>query len=257
MRGRNCRSYHSVPLARSPNVRVRKPASSGTPQEHEHALRDLPHRHVDTVGRQPQPARQHVEVEPAEERERDDLEHRVQRNQHRGQLAVAAREVVPDEHHRDAAGQAHDDQPRAVLGQIGQREPSEREHQGRAHQPVEHQRQAEHTPVGHHVAEARVLHLRQHRVHHQQQAERDRQAHGAHLHPVERVVEAGEQSAQQQPHHHRRADPHGQQAVECRQPPRRARFRSVVQPVSPLRRRSPTRLSRSRAAAADATPTAM
>ena len=68
--------------------------------------------------RQAEPAGQHRQVEPAEGPERDDLEDRVEGHEHRRGLAVAAGEVVPDDHHGDAAGQADDDQPGAVLGQV-------------------------------------------------------------------------------------------------------------------------------------------
>ena len=46
--------------------------------------------------------------------------------------------------------------------------------------------------AGDDVADAAVLHLGEHRVHHQQQPDRDRQADGVDLHPVESVVQVGE-----------------------------------------------------------------
>src|SRR5699024_9394674 len=62
-----------------------------------------------------------LQVEPAQGAERHDLEHRVDRHQYRGGLPVPARQVVPDEHHRDAPGESHDDQPGTKLGRSGKK----------------------------------------------------------------------------------------------------------------------------------------
>ena len=62
--------------------------------------------------------------------------------------------------------------------------------------------------------EAVVADLRQHRVHHDQQAERDRQRDAVDLDRAERVVQAGDHPAEQQADDHRDADPHRQEAVE-------------------------------------------
>jgi hypothetical protein len=66
-----------------------------------------------------EPTREQFEVEVAEQRVRRDLEDGVDGHEHRCQLAVAAGQVVPDEHHGDAPGKADDDQPRAVVGKVG------------------------------------------------------------------------------------------------------------------------------------------
>ena len=92
---------------------------------------------------EPEPVREDGQVEPAEHREHDDLEHRVDRHQHGGQLAAAVGEVVPDEDHRDAAGEAHDDQPGAQLGQVGEEHPGQGEHEQRADHPVQDQGEPE------------------------------------------------------------------------------------------------------------------
>ena len=76
------------------------------------------------------------------------------------------------------------------------------------------------------VAEFLVAHLRQHRIHHQQQAECDRQRDGTDSELVEAVVQARDQRAEPQAHSHRKPDPERQEAVEQREflqrrPPRR------------------------------------
>ncbi len=111
-------------------------------EEDQHRPRDLPDRDLEALGVEPEPARQQRQVEVAEERVGDDLEQRVERDEHGRALAVAAGEVVPDEHHRDAAGEADDDHPGAVGGLIGEKQPGEREHQQRAEDPVEPERGA-------------------------------------------------------------------------------------------------------------------
>ena len=187
-------------------------------QEDEHRPRDLPHRHVDRGLVEAEPTRKDLEVEVAEEAVRDDLEQRVERDEHHRGLAVAARKVVPDEHHRDATRETDDDQPGAVLGQIGQEHPRQGEHQRRTDDPVEHERRAEHAPVGGDMAEIAVADLGQHRIHHQQQTERDRQRHGVDLDVIQRVVQARERTTQTDPEQHRDADPHRQEPVQQREP---------------------------------------
>jgi len=100
--------------------------------------------------------------------EGDDLEDGVERDEDRGGLPVPAGEVVPDEDHRDAAGQADDDEAGAVLRQVGQQQPREGEHERGSEDPVEQDRHREQGPVAGDVPELVVADLRQHRVHHQQ-----------------------------------------------------------------------------------------
>ena len=183
-------------------------------QEDEHRPGDLPHRHVDRGLVETEPTRKDLQIEVSEEAVRDDLEHRVERDEHHGGLAVATREVSPDEHHRDATRESDDDQPGAVLGQIRQEHPREGEHQRRADDPVEHERSTEHAPIGGDVAEVAIADLGEHRVHHQQQAERDRQRHGVDLDVIQDVVQPRERAAETDPQEHRGADPHRQKPIQ-------------------------------------------
>ena len=74
---------------------------------------------------------------------RQDLEHRVERDEHGGELARAAGQRVPDEHHRDAAGEPDQHEAVAVRREIGEEEPRQREHDDRTDDPVEHERRAD------------------------------------------------------------------------------------------------------------------
>src|SRR5699024_11765709 len=66
----------------------REPRDQRYAEEDEHVEGDLPDRDVQTLGVEAEPAGEDREVEPAEERERDDLEDRVDRHQHGGGFAV-------------------------------------------------------------------------------------------------------------------------------------------------------------------------
>src|SRR5699024_9158062 len=104
-----------------------EPSDQGHSEEDEDIESDLTHRDLEPMCVQAEPARQDAEVEPAEDGEHDDLEDRVDRHQHRGRLAVAAGQVVPDHDHGDATGQTDDDEPGAVLGKVGQENPGQGE----------------------------------------------------------------------------------------------------------------------------------
>ena len=156
-------------------------------EEHEHRDQDGGDGEVGFGLREAEPAGQQVQVEPAQRRERDDLEHRVERDEDGGGLPVTAGQLVPDQHHRDAAGQPDDDQPGAVGGQVGQHQPGQGEHQRRAENPVQHQRAEQQPTIAGDPVELGVADLGQHRVHHQQQADRDRQADRADLDLVQVV----------------------------------------------------------------------
>jgi hypothetical protein len=135
-------------------------------EEDQHRLGDLPHGDVEPVGVEAEPAGQHVEVEPAEHREGDDLEHRVDRHEHRAELAVAAGQVVPDQHHRDAAGEADDDQPGAYSGRSGRNSQARANISAGPTSQFSTSDSAERPAVGELAADPAVLHLGQHRVHH-------------------------------------------------------------------------------------------
>ena len=113
------------------------------PRKNEHVPRNLPHRDVERRSRCPEPLRDLGQEEPAQHRVHQDLEDGVDRDQHGRDIAVAAGQLVPDQHHRDTAGQPDQDQPVAVGGLVRQERPGQPEHQQRANHPVQHHREAE------------------------------------------------------------------------------------------------------------------
>ncbi len=190
-------------------------------EEDQHRPRDLPDPDLEPLRVEAEPARQHRQVEVAEQRVGGDLEERVEDDEQRGAVAVASCEVVPDQHHRDAARQADDDHAGAVGGLVGEEQPGEREHEQRPDDPGQEERDTEELPVGDAVVldapQLLVAHLRQDRIHHQQQPQRDRQRDRADLELVEAVVQRRDQSPEAEPGRHRKTDPERQEPVERRQ----------------------------------------
>ena len=152
--------------------------------------------------------------EPAEEGVGQDLEERVEGDEHRRELTGPAGEGVPDEHHRDAAREADQDEPVAIGREVGEEEPGQPEHQDRSHDPVEHERGGEHPWVGGRGADRFVAHLREHRIHHPEEPDRDRRRDPGDLHRVESRAEVGKGASQQKAERHREEDPEGEPAVE-------------------------------------------
>src|SRR5665647_884983 len=161
------------------------PGDQWDAEEDQDGLGDAPHGHVQVRGLQPEPAGQHLEVEVAERGVGEDLEDRVEGDQDRGHLAVTACQVVPDQDHGDAPGQADQDDAGAVRGLVGQEQPGQGEHHRRADHPVQQQARRDHPLVRGDQADLAVAHLGEHRIHHQQQADGDRQRRLADLHRVE------------------------------------------------------------------------
>ena len=197
-----------------PHPSGEEPGQQGDAQEDENAAGDVPRGGADAALVKAQPARQHVEVEPAEAGEGDDLEDRVQGDQYGGGLPVTAGQVVPDDHHGDAASKPDDDQAGAVRRKVGQEYPGEGEHQRGAEDPVHQQRADQQPAVAGDGVEPVVADLGQHRVHHDQQPDRDRQADAIDLHGLKRGLQTRHDPAQQQPGQHGHADPHRQETVE-------------------------------------------
>lgn len=120
---------------------MRKPHDEGDAEEDDDVQGDLPQGDVQVLTvAEVQPVGEQIEVEPAEQAEGEDLEDGVERDQDGRGLAVAAGQIVPDDDHGDTAGEADDDQAGAVLRQVGQEDPGQREHDRRSDDPVDDQR---------------------------------------------------------------------------------------------------------------------
>ena len=104
---------------------------------------------------------------------------------------VALGQVVPDDDHGDAAGQADHDQAVHVLGLVAEEDDGQGEHQERSDDPVLDEGQAENLDVLEDVAELLVFHLGQGRIHHQDQADGDGDVGRARLELVDEADDAG------------------------------------------------------------------
>ncbi len=86
-----------------------------------------------------EPAREEFQVEVAEDGVPGYLEDRVKDHEDGCRLAVATGQVVPDQDHGDAAGEADEDDAGSELRKVGKEDPGQGEHQRRPYKPVEKQ----------------------------------------------------------------------------------------------------------------------
>jgi hypothetical protein len=125
----------------------------------------------------PRPAGRARSAAPCEDvgvdREEEHLEDRVEGDQPRAVLGVALGQVVPDDDHRDAAGETDHDQPEHVLGLVAQEEHGQAEHQDRAEDPVLKSDRPSTLRVAEDWAHLLVADLGQRRVHHQDEPDGD------------------------------------------------------------------------------------
>ncbi len=207
-------------------------------EEDEHAGRDRPEADMDLLRRaEAEPDREDRQEEPGVEGIGGDLEDAVEGDEDGGVLAAPSGQPIPDQHHRDAARDADEHQAGAIVGMVGQEEPGEREHQDRPDHPVKAQGDAEEPPRAADVPQFLVLHAGEDGVHHQQEAEGDRQGDGAEPEAVEQNREPWHQRAEAEAERHRQDDPERQEAsANCRMVARASR--QGVNAGCPLRRKS-------------------
>lgn len=99
----------------------------------------VPRKHTLTAARRAGITGDDLYIEDGKRREQDDLQDTVESDQHGAVIAVASRQVGPDEHHRDAPCNPDEDQPIPQLLSIWQESPSERHHEERRQDPVDHE----------------------------------------------------------------------------------------------------------------------
>ena len=89
IRGMNFCSYQSRPFRLRPIAPGEEPGGERDAEEDQDGAGDLPDAWLEALRVEAEPARQHGQVEVAEERERDDLEERVEDDKQCGAVAVA------------------------------------------------------------------------------------------------------------------------------------------------------------------------
>ena len=88
------------------------------------------------------------------------------------------------------------------------------EHERGGEHPVDHQRGDHELAVADDASGLVVADLRQHRVHHHQQAQGDGQGDAGDLDGIQRLAESRNESPESEPEGHGRQDPDGQVAVQ-------------------------------------------
>ena len=158
--------------------------------------------------------RQLGDEDPGEDAVEEHLEDAVEGHEAGGVLGVAPGQLVPDDHHGDAARQADHDEADHVLGVVVQEDDGQEEHQERADEPVLHEREAEDLVVAEDVAELLVLHLGERRIHHHDEADGDGDVGRAHRPLLDELGQAREGPAEDHADGHGEEDPERQVAVE-------------------------------------------
>ncbi len=200
---------------------------------------DLADRDVDDGAMQAEPPRQEGREEVGVDREEQHLEDRVEGDQTGAVLAVALRQIVPHDHHGDAAREPDQDEADHVLGPVAQEEHREAEHEHRSDDPVLHERQEQHALVSEDAPELLVADLGEGRVHHQDEPDGDGDAGGPDAQPLEGGDDARRREAEGDAHGHGREDPQRQVAVQEREASRDALGRSFIHRVTPMIRGRP------------------
>ena len=126
---------------------------------------------------------------------------------------VALGQVVPDDDHGDAAGQADDDQTHHVLRVTPEKDDGQQEHQDGADHPVLDQGQGQDLEVLEDLGQFLVAHLGQGRIHHQNEANGDGNVGSAHLEEGQELGETGQEITEADPGRHGQKDPQGQKAL--------------------------------------------
>lgn len=122
-------------------------SGEGDAEEYGDAGRDGRVRRIPLIDGAPAPATaDDGDEEDRQRRIQHHLQHRVHRDEDGAVFAVAAREARPDEHHRDAARQTHEDQSVPQTRFVRQERPGEREHEEGRYDPVDEEGKGELDP---------------------------------------------------------------------------------------------------------------
>ena len=165
----------------------------------------------------PDQRRQHGQKEPCVDAVEEHLKDAVEGHQSGGVIGVSLRQLIPHNHHGDAARQANQNQPGPVLRIAAQKDDRQRKHQHRADHPVLHQREAQHLAIAKDLAQPLILHLGQRRIHHQDQAHGDGNVRRARLIALQQRGHIRHKAPQRNAGRHGQKDPKRQKAVDERQ----------------------------------------
>ena len=168
---------------------------------------------VDNAAGQAKKWRQNGDKNPGIEAIEENLKEAVKGDQASGILGIAMGQLVPDDHHRNTAGQPNHDQPNHIFRVVAQEKDCQQKHQHRPNQPVLDQGEAQNFSVAKNFAQLFILHLGKRGIHHQDQPDGDGNVGCAHLKAVDQRFGARDEIAGGHPHGHRQKDPKCEKTV--------------------------------------------
>src|SRR5581483_1240140 len=134
------------------------PGEEGNAQVDGDALRNLPNADLYQTALQAKEWRQYCNEDPGIDAVEEHLKEAVKGNQSRRIISVAFGELVPDNDHRDTAGQPHENEPDHVFGIIVQEEQGQDKHKDRTNHPILNKREPQDFPVTKDVPQFFIAH---------------------------------------------------------------------------------------------------
>ena len=196
------------------------------PEVDHHAGEDLPDGHIGQrfaaetlhAGQiDAQQARQPRDENPRVKTEREDLENAVEGHESGAVFAVPLGQLVPDQHHGDAAGDTHQDETDHIFRLVAEKEHGEHEHQHGADDPVLQQREPDDFRIGENLRHLLVAHLGQRRIHHEDESRGNEQVGRADRDRREKHHRIRNQKiSRQHPRRHRCENPQREVTVQKR-----------------------------------------
>ena len=203
-----------IPFEADESEAGEEPSHKRNAQVEAHALRDLADSDLDNAAFQAEPLRQHRQECPGIKTVEEHLKDAVDGHESGHIVRVAFRQLVPDQHHRNAASDADQDQATHISRFAAQEDDGQEKHQHRADDPVLHLRQAENALVAEDLSKLFVADLRQRRKHHDDEADGDGDIRCAALKAVDEGCRGRNEVADRNADSHREEDPKRQEPVE-------------------------------------------
>ena len=169
---------------------------------------------IDGGGVEAEERREDGEEEPGVEAVEEDLEDAVEGDECGGVLGVALGEVVPDDDHSDASGEADEDEADHVVGVMVEEEECEGEHEDGADEPVLDEGEGEDFGIFEDIWEFFVTDFGQGGIHHEDEADGQGEVGGAEGEAVEEGFGFWEEVSEGDAQEHGEDDPEGEIAVE-------------------------------------------
>ena len=190
------------------------PGDKGDAEIDENALRDLTDGDIHHQPFEPEKRGQDCDKNIGVNREEKDLKDGIEGDQACAVFCVSPGQIVPDDHHGDAARETDQDEAHHILGIAPQKNDGQEEHQDGADHPVLDEGQAEDFVVPKYLPQFLVFHLGQRRVHHEDQSDGDGDVGGPDLELMPEVHDAGGHVSPPHADEHGEKDPQRQKSIQ-------------------------------------------